>query len=107
MTTRKRDSWHYLVIWEFRVRRGMKGSFVHAYGPEGEWAKLFLQDKNYIGTELIQHLTSPRSYWTLDFWTSRRAYESFRKRHAAEYKRIDAKCGDLTESEREIGRFNR
>lgn len=107
MTIRKRDNWKFLVIWEFRIRRASRKNFMDAYGPEGEWAKLFSSDKNYIGTELIHYLNAPRTYWTLDFWTSRRAYENFRKRNAAEYKRIDALCENLTESEREIGRFNR
>jgi hypothetical protein len=107
MLIRKLDSWAYVIIWEFRVWPQMRERFEAAYGPQGEWTRLFRQDKHYIGTELIRNLRSGRTYLTLDFWTSRRAYESFRKRHAAEYNAIDAQCEALTEIEREIGRYVR
>jgi hypothetical protein len=51
-------------------------------------------------------LKTPQIYWTLDFWTSRRAYENFKKRYAEEYKRIDSKCENLTVSEREVRTFS-
>jgi len=105
MIIRKPDSWGYLIIWEFRVRLRMKKRFEAAYGPEGEWARFFGQEKQYLGTELIRDLKRSRTYLTLDFWTSQKAYEKFRKRHAAEYKAIDLKCKALTESEHEIGGY--
>ena len=101
------DRWGFLVIWEFRVRRGMKKRFEKEYGPWGDWARLFRQDKQYLGTQLIQGFNSRSTYLTLDFWTSRLAYERFRRRHAAEYKVIDARCEGLTESERQIGAYVR
>ena len=103
----KLDSWGYVVIWEFRVRPRMGRRFEAVYGPKGDWARFFRQDKQYIGTELILNLKARRTYLTLDWWTSRKAYESFRKRHAAEYKAIDARCEVLTENEREVGRYAR
>lgn len=104
--TRKAHSWGYLVVWEFRIRPRMRRPFLEAYGPHGEWQKLFARSKHYLGTDLIQNLKTPRTYWTLDFWTSRRAYETFKKRHAEEYMRVDAKCESLTVSEREVGTFS-
>lgn len=94
-----------MVIWEFLVRPGMGRQFEAEYGPKGEWAGLFVQDKNYFGPQLIRSVRDRRVYLTLDFWKSNRAYESFRKRHAAAYKAIDARCEGLTESEREVGRY--
>ena len=103
---RKRPEWGYLIMWEFRVRAGMEKRFERAYGSEGGWVKLFVQDESFIATELIHHLTNERSYVTLD-WTSRKAYSEFRKRHFSKYKALDKKCEDFTESEREIGTFER
>jgi len=105
MAIAKTHSWAYVAIWEFRVRPRMKKRFLAAYGPEGEWAKLFRQDKRYIGTQLIQDLKARRTYMTVDFWTSQAAYENFRRRHASEYEAIDARCESLTESEREVGSY--
>jgi hypothetical protein len=101
------EQWGYLIIWEFHVRSGMEERFEKRYGPKGEWARLFGQDESYMGTDLIHHLNKGRTYVTLDFWTSQAAYDEFRKRHRSKYKAIDQKCEELTESEREIGKFVR
>ena len=99
--------WGYLVIWEFRVRRGMEEMFEKHYGPAGTWAQLFRKGEGFIATELSRDLERPGRYLTLDFWSSQKAYENFREQHAARYKEIDAECEAMTESEAEIGRFAR
>jgi heme-degrading monooxygenase HmoA len=107
MMIQKPDKWGYVVIWEFRVRPGMEKRFEEIYGPEGDWARLFRQDKEFMGTELIRNLKGRESYLTLDFWTSEKGYKSFRARHASEYEVMDASCEALTESEREVGSYAR
>ncbi len=103
----KRTEWGYLIMWEFQVREGMERRFEKVYGSQGDWALLFAQDESYIGTELIHHFNSARSYATLDFWTSKEAYDKFRKQRLDDYKALDEACEDLTDSEREIGTFVR
>jgi heme-degrading monooxygenase HmoA len=88
-------------MWEFQVRPGMEKRFEKIYGSDGDWARLFIQDESYIGTDLVHSLNGQRTYITLDFWRSRQAYDKFRKRHLANYKTLDQQCEDLTESERE------
>jgi heme-degrading monooxygenase HmoA len=99
--------WGYLIMWEFQVRPGMEKRFEKTYGSDGDWARLFIHDESYIGTDLVHGLNGERTYMTLDFWKSRQAYDDFRKRRLAKYKALDQQCEDLTESEREIGRFVR
>jgi heme-degrading monooxygenase HmoA len=99
--------WKYLVIWEFRVQRGMEAAFEKSYGPEGIWARLFRNGEGFVATELSRDEKKPGRYLTLDFWSSQEAYESFRAAHAARYKEIDAECEEMTESEIEIGKFAR
>jgi heme-degrading monooxygenase HmoA len=101
------DTWGYLIVWEFEVKDGKQRRFEKAYGSDGDWVKLFRQDSNYLGTELIRDMAQSRRYVTLDYWTSPSAYENFRASHVSEYQRIDSECEDLTESEREIGRFQK
>jgi heme-degrading monooxygenase HmoA len=98
-------AWGFLVIWEFTVREDKETVFEQAYGPDGEWARLFRRDPAYAGTELVRDSKRKRKYLTLDYWASQEAYDAFRERHLAEYKAIDAKCEAMTESEREIGRY--
>jgi len=81
--------------------------FEEAYGPEGVWAQLFRQVDGFVGTELSRDEKDRRRFLTMDFWVSKQAYDAFRALHQAEYEKIDVECEGLTESEREIGRFER
>ncbi len=96
-----------MIVWEFRVRAGLVEGFEQVYGPEGRWAQFFRTGKEYVGTELVRDAKDPRRYVTLDFWTSRAAYENFRRQHLAEYEAIDTQCEQMTETESELGRFER
>ena len=107
MTALERGTWGYLIAWQFRPKEGAERQFETAYGPNGVWAKLFMQGEGFIATELSRDLQHPRRYLTLDFWASKEAYEQFRTEHVAEYKEIDVQCEELTEQETELGRFER
>jgi heme-degrading monooxygenase HmoA len=96
----------YVIVWEFRVRRGRAKQFEEAYGPHGEWVRLFRQDPAFIRTELIQDVHDASRYLTLDFWASEEAYQAFRESRRDEYKFIDARCEQTTKEEREVGRFS-
>jgi hypothetical protein len=99
--------WGYLVMWEFVVRAGMEARFEQVYGPSGDWARLFQQDENYLGTELTRGQGPPPRYITLDFWVSEATYERFREKRRKEYEAVDRECGWLRESERKLGTFVR
>jgi heme-degrading monooxygenase HmoA len=96
-----------IIVWEFRVRRGKQREFERVYGPHGEWAEFFSAGKGYLGTELIRDQEVPLRYATLDFWKSQATYESFKKKHRAEYGEIDKRCESLTQREKLIGYFRK
>jgi heme-degrading monooxygenase HmoA len=100
-------TWKYLIGWEFRVKPGLTAQFESLYGPKGVWAELFARSEGYVATELTRDHAEPGRYITLDFWTSREAYEEFRRQHLDEYQAIDSRCEELTESEVELGCFER
>ena len=97
----------FTAVWEFHVSADKRRVFERAYGPNGDWAKLFRHGEGYIRTELIRDRDVPGRYMTLDFWTSRLAYQKFRRQNLAKYKAIDKRCEALTQSERCIGEFQR
>jgi heme-degrading monooxygenase HmoA len=99
--------WRYLIVWEFWPRRGLEARFEKAYGSEGVWAKLFRQGEGFVRTELVRDEKDQRRFLTMDSWESKNAYEAFRDAHQSEYQKLDAECEKLTESEKEIGRFER
>jgi heme-degrading monooxygenase HmoA len=96
----------FVVIWEFRIHLRKRRAFERAYGPDGEWAKFFRRGKGYVSTELIRDSQQPGRYITLDYWQSRKHYETFKKQSRKMYQTIDERCEALTTHEYEIGQFS-
>lgn len=84
----------------------MQKAFEQAYGLHGDWVRLFRENPAYIRTELIQDASEPSRYLTLDLWVSEAAYDAFREGKRDEYRSIDARCEQMTEAERKVGRFS-
>jgi heme-degrading monooxygenase HmoA len=93
----------FVALWEYEVKPGSEERFENAYGPDGDWVKLFRSDANYRETRLLRDPFRAAIYLTLDFWNSREAYEQFIAAHKAEYKALDAAGEELTSKERRIG----
>jgi len=99
------SSARYLVIWEFLVKPESRISFEKAYGPGGDWAQLFRNSREFLGTQLLRDLNQPGRYLTFDNWTSREALVKFKASHHAEYVELDGSCEVLTERENLVGEF--
>lgn len=97
----------HVIVWEFRPKPGKEREFETAYGPAGDWVRLFRSGPGYLGTELLRALRDPRRYLTVDRWESREVYDSFRATRAADYDALDRRFEGLTESETELGSFSR
>lgn len=97
----------FLALWEFEVKPGCEKRFLKVYGPEGDWATLFRRDANYQEIQVWHDPENPAIFLTLDFWTSRQAYEAFMATHASEYEELDAAGEGLTLRERKIGWFEK
>jgi heme-degrading monooxygenase HmoA len=95
----------FLALWEFEVKSGCEERFLSLYGAEGEWVRLFRGDAQFVETRLLRDAVEPLRYVTLDFWRSRRAYESFKERHNDAYAALDQRGESLTTEERCIGTF--
>jgi hypothetical protein len=95
----------YCYLWEFVVRTGEVGAFESSYGPEGDWARLFRRDPQYVRTVLLKDRESSDRFVTIDFWTSRAAFVSFRERFASEFEALDRRFEALTLRENRVGEF--
>ena len=93
----------FVALWEYEVKLGDKERFEKAYGPDGEWARLFRSDSDYLEIRLMRDAFRPAMYLTLDFWDSREAYEKFLAKHRAEYSAVDEATESLKNNERRIG----
>ena len=94
-----------LVLWMFEAKAGAEDDFARAYGPDGDWAQLFRRSPGYLESQLIRDVAVPRRFLTIDRWASRQAFEEFKASCKGEYDALDARCQQLTRSERLIGHF--
>jgi hypothetical protein len=95
----------FVALWEYEVKPGSEERFENAYGPDGDWVRLFRNDPHYHETRLVHDSFRRGVYLTMDFWQSRRAYERFMAGHRAEYEAIDAMGEQLSVKKRRIGWF--
>ena len=95
----------FIIIWEFRPNPERWEEFIETYGAHGAWAQLFRKGDGYLRTDLLEDLSHPGVFITVDCWTSRQSYERFRAEHAVEYTCLDKACSILNETERHVGSF--
>jgi heme-degrading monooxygenase HmoA len=93
------------IVWEFRVRQGREQEFELLYNSEGLWAILFRSSPAYHGTKLLRDTDGTRRYQTIDRWHTMLDFQQFKNMFQSEYKAIDEKCEEFTESERLVGIF--
>lgn len=96
----------FVALWEYEVKPGCEESFQSAYGPRGDWARLFERDPRYRNTRLLKDLSRPRFYFTLDYWDSEISFEQLKAANHAAYAAIDRDTEPLTLSERHLTSFN-
>jgi len=96
----------FVVVWQFEIAEDKIAAFEAAYGPDGEWARLFRSSPEYRGTELLRDAYVPGSYLTIDRWSSEDAFRAFRKDHDADYESIDRSSDALTSKETRIGAYS-
>jgi heme-degrading monooxygenase HmoA len=95
----------FVILWEFEVKPGSEECFENAYGPKGNWVRLFQSDPHFRGTQLLRDPSRLRYYFTLDFWDSETAYKDFLSANRAAYEALDATNEGLTLCERHILSF--
>ena len=96
----------YCYVWSFVVRPEHIKEFEDAYGPEGDWARFFRTDPEYIRTYLFGDRNNPSRFLTVDFWSSYEAWVSFRERFASQFEALDKTFEQITMEEKQIGSFN-
>ena len=92
-------------MWRFRPLSNRVAAFEEAYGPEGDWARLFRSADGFLDTTLLKGDGEPAEYLTLDRWVSAQAYEAFRRTRHEEFTALDRRCEALTAQEQEVGEY--
>jgi hypothetical protein len=95
----------FAYVWQYTIDQQYEVEFLAAYRPDGDWSKLFLRDPEYIETKLLRDHNHRDRYMTVDYWTSKRARDSFREKFAVEFNEIDKRCEKYTHDEVLIGDY--
>jgi GNAT superfamily N-acetyltransferase len=90
-------------VWEFTAQPDREDAFREAYGPDGVWGSLFREAPGFEGVELLESLTPPKRFLTLDRWRDASAWEAFLHARQREYLELDTECGALVAAERDLG----
>jgi hypothetical protein len=96
----------YCYIWSFAIRPEYVKEFQAAYGPDGDWARLFRSDPEYVRTILLADREDAARFLTLDFWSSCEACASFRLRFSSQFEALDNSFERFTTEEVQIGSFD-
>jgi heme-degrading monooxygenase HmoA len=94
----------HVRLWQFEVAAEQEARFVIAYGPNGDWARLFATAPGFIRTELWRN--GDGIYLTADHWEAFEHFEQFQASHGEEYRRLDAKLEGVTLAETFLGAFD-
>lgn len=96
---------NFAYLWRYQVDPKRITEFLLAYGPDGEWVRLFRRDPAYLYTELLRDAGDDCIFITIDYWTSRAARDLFRERWSAEFAALDRRCEAYTQDEQLLGDF--
>ena len=91
----------YVRVWRFRPLEGKSAAFETAYGPNGDWARLFHRAQGFLGTTLLKD----EDYITIDRWVTKAAYEKFMQEFQQEFTALDRRCESMTQLEEQVGEF--
>ena len=95
----------FVTVWKFVPRPEHLARFEAAYGPEGEWARLFRRAEGYLGTTVLRS-EDGSSFLLGDKWSTRTHFENFKRDASDEYVLLDIACEQLTLEETHLGYFN-
>jgi len=91
------------LVFRYEVRDPEQ--FERVYGPEGEWARFFMDADGYIGTELLRDLDEPERYLVIDRWETAELYNLFVAERRDEYMRRADEARALYVQELRFGTF--
>jgi heme-degrading monooxygenase HmoA len=94
----------HLRLWQFEIAAEKEARFVDAYGPDGDWARLFATAPGFIRTDLWRD--GDGIYLTADHWESFEAFERFQATQGTEYRRLDAELEGFALAETFLGAFD-
>lgn len=92
----------FVRVWEYEVRPERRDAFVQAYGPDGDWARLFARHPGWGSTDLYVSTADRNRFVTVDRWVDEASWAAFLAEWAEDYHALDDQLAPLTVSERDL-----
>jgi heme-degrading monooxygenase HmoA len=92
----------YIRVWEYTVGADLIDAFIAAYGPEGDWARLFRGGRGHVSTELYRSTSDEAQFVTVDRWTDEAAWRDFLEERGETYRRLDTAMSALIASQHSL-----
>ena len=77
------------VVWQFEVIPDRSEDFERFYGADGEWTKLSLRSRSFLGSSFLKDLASPSRYTLVEYWSEMLVYEKHLADFDDEVKRLE------------------
>jgi heme-degrading monooxygenase HmoA len=94
----------HVRLWRFVVPPAQESRFITAYGPQGDWARLFAEARGFLRVELWRG--EDGSFLTADHWQSGDDFERFQNNLGPRYHALDAELEGLASRETFVGAFD-
>ena len=89
----------------FVVKEECRGQFELAYGPGGEWSKLYARSQGFRGITLLRDTENPRRYLAIEVWDTLDQRQQRLAEIAEERSALDTHLAAWTESAAKLGTF--
>lgn len=97
----------YEIIWTYEVEPGRREAFERAYGPDGDWTRLFRRDEGFLEVVLLADADEPGRYLTIDRWRDAASFDRFTAQHGDAYAALDDDLASLSGRGTRLGGFER
>ena len=87
-------------VWEYDVPPAHVADFVAAYGPDGDWARLFGTADGYLSTDLYRSTDIPGRFLTVDRWADEASWQAFVAASSSAYDALDVRLTRLADGGR-------
>lgn len=95
----------YVRLWRYRVTLGREIEFAQAYGPDGDWARLFRRGAGYLHTELLRETPGAGACLTINRWRTAADWQGFLEKHGPAYRELGRRLAPLCTENVELGNY--
>lgn len=97
----------YEIVWTYEVDPARRDAFEDAYGPDGDWARLFARAEGFLEVVLLADAAVPGRYLTIDRWRDEASFDRFMAERGEAYAALDDALAGVSGRGTRLGGFVR